>query len=215
MPSKWLVGSLLSVRFNHKPGYKPCDLLWIQFLSLVEITAFRLERIFQPMRALQFITGHVVYAHLIIKSYGWKRPSNPRTLFMHFNHFGLANNLIHSFCTEYADTSMLLFCSVKWLDTTMARDTQHSSGTKSGQGRLITWNVFYCYWAREGRTQIMFTDQAASQQDSSNYRIIASSNTSHLEAHPGIYRLLMKGILDAYILWPVDKQVNFLINNMR
>ena len=30
-------------------------------LLLVEITAFRLERIFQPMRALEFITGHVVY----------------------------------------------------------------------------------------------------------------------------------------------------------
>ena len=45
--------SLLSVRFNFKLGYKPCD--------LVEIAAFRLERIFQPMRALEFITGHVAY----------------------------------------------------------------------------------------------------------------------------------------------------------
>ena len=34
---------LLSVKFKYKPGYKPCDLLKIQFLSLVEITAFRLE----------------------------------------------------------------------------------------------------------------------------------------------------------------------------
>ena len=41
----------LSVRFNYKPG----DLL------IVEITAFRLERIFQPMRAFEFITGHMVY----------------------------------------------------------------------------------------------------------------------------------------------------------
>ena len=30
-------------------------------LSLIEITAFRLERIFQPMTALEFITGHVVH----------------------------------------------------------------------------------------------------------------------------------------------------------
>ena len=29
--------------------------------ALVEITAFGLERIFQPMRALQFIAGHMVY----------------------------------------------------------------------------------------------------------------------------------------------------------
>ena len=30
-------------------------------LSLAEIAAFRLERIFQPMTALEFITGRVVY----------------------------------------------------------------------------------------------------------------------------------------------------------
>ena len=29
---------------------------------------------------------------------------------------------------------------------------------------------------------------------------ISSSNTSRLEDHPGIYRLLMKGIFDAYVL---------------
>ena len=28
------------------------------------------------------------------------------------------------------------------------------------------------------------------------YRVVASSNTSRLEAHPGIFRLLMKGIFD-------------------
>ena len=39
------------------------------------------------------------------------------------------------------------------------------------------------------------------------YRIIASSNTSHLEAHPGIFTLLLKGIFDAYLLWPFDKNV--------
>ena len=39
--------------------FKPCDLLWIWFLSFVEITSFRLERIFQPMIGLEFITGHM------------------------------------------------------------------------------------------------------------------------------------------------------------
>ena len=38
-------------------------------------------------------------------------------------------------------------------------------------------------------------------------RIIAISNKSHLEAHSGIYRLLMKGILDAYVLRPFDKKL--------
>ena len=33
--------------------------------------------------------------------------------------------------------------------------------------------------------------------------------TSPLEAHAGIFRLLMKGILDAYILWPFDKKFIF------
>ena len=32
------------------------------------------------------------------------------------------------------------------------------------------------------------------------YRVVASSNTSRLEAHPGIFRLLMKRIFDAYVL---------------
>ena len=27
---------------------------------------------------------------------------------------------------------------------------------------------------------------------------------SCLESHPGFYRLLMKGIFDAYVLWPFD-----------
>ena len=37
---------------------------------------------------------------------------------------------------------------------------------------------------------------------SSNYRKVASSNTSRLEAHAGFFRLLMKGIFDPYVLWP-------------
>ena len=32
------------------------------------------------------------------------------------------------------------------------------------------------------------------------YRIVASSNTSRLEAHAGIYKLLMKGSFDAHVL---------------
>ena len=32
------------------------------------------------------------------------------------------------------------------------------------------------------------------------YSKVASSNTSHLEAHAGFFRLLMKGIFDPYVL---------------
>ena len=33
-----------------------------------------------------------------------------------------------------------------------------------------------------------------------HYRKVASSNTSCLEAHTGLFRLLMKGIFDPYVL---------------
>ena len=41
---------------KYKPSYKSDDLVIIRVVSLVEITAFRLESNFPPMRALEFIT---------------------------------------------------------------------------------------------------------------------------------------------------------------
>ena len=45
--------------------------------------------------------------------------------------------------------------------------------------------------------------------DQPKYRKVASSNTSRLEAHAGFFRLLMKGIFDAYVLWPFGKKLIF------
>ena len=42
--------------------------------------------------------------------------------------------------------------------------------------------------------------RVALQQYLIRYREIASSNTSHLGAHAGFFRLLMKGIFDPYVL---------------
>ena len=39
------------------------------------------------------------------------------------------------------------------------------------------------------------------------YRKVASSNTFRLEAHAGIFRLLMKVIFDPYVLCPFDKKL--------
>ena len=39
--------------------------------------------------------------------------------------------------------------------------------------------------------------------------VVASSNTSHLAPHPGFYRLLMKGIFDAYVLWHLGEKFIF------
>ena len=33
--------------------------------------------------------------------------------------------------------------------------------------------------------------------------------TTPADQHPGFYRLLMKGIFDAYVLWPFDKKLIF------
>ena len=41
-----------------------------------------------------------------------------------------------------------------------------------------------------------------------DYRKVKSSNTSRFEAYSGFFRLLMKGIIDLYVLWPFDKKLN-------
>ena len=43
------------------------------------------------------------------------------------------------------------------------------------------------------------------------YRIVASSIPSRIEAHADLFRLLMKGIFDPYVLWPFDKKSIFLL----
>ena len=45
------------------------------------------------------------------------------------------------------------------------------------------------------------------RRPSLEYRKVASSNTSCLEAHAGFFRSLMKGIFDPYTLWPFDKKL--------
>ena len=50
-------------------------------------------------------------------------------------------------------------------------------------------------------------------QVTNTYHKVASSNTSCLEAHAGIYTLLMKGIFDAYVMWPFDKKIRIRITN--
>ena len=44
----------------------------------------------------------------------------------------------------------------------------------------------------------------------------ASSDTSRFEAHAGLFRLSIKGIFDAYVLWPFDKNFIFeLVTRIR
>ena len=48
------------------------------------------------------------------------------------------------------------------------------------------------------------------------YRIVASTSPSRIEAHAGLFRLLMKGIFDPYVLWPFDKKLIFkLVTRVR
>ena len=48
---------------------------------------------------------------------------------------------------------------------------------------------------------------AVTSQVPGTYRKVASSNTSHLEAHAGSFRSLMKSIFDPYVLCPFDKKL--------
>ena len=41
------------------------------------------------------------------------------------------------------------------------------------------------------------------------YRIVASTSPSRFEAHAGLFRLSMKGIFDAYVLWTFDQKIFF------
>ena len=41
------------------------------------------------------------------------------------------------------------------------------------------------------------------------YCVVVSTSPSHLEAHAGLFRMHMKGIFDAYVLWPFDKSFVF------
>ena len=40
-----------------------------------------------------------------------------------------------------------------------------------------------------------------------DYRKVKSSNTSRFEAYSGFFRLLMKGIIDLYVMWPFDTDI--------
>ena len=52
--------------------------------------------------------------------------------------------------------------------------------------------------------------------NSTPYRRVISSNTSRLEAHAGYFRLFMKGIFDAYVLWHFSKNnVSELVMHIR
>ena len=45
-----------------------------------------------------------------------------------------------------------------------------------------------------------FFELEAISSNNLTYRKVTSSNTSHLEAHAGFFRLLMKGIFNPYVL---------------
>ena len=41
------------------------------------------------------------------------------------------------------------------------------------------------------------------------YCIVTSTSASRIEAHAGLFRTLMKGIFNPYVLWPLDKKLIF------
>ena len=70
-------------------------------------------------------------------------------------------------------------------------------------GRTGPWRsrwaiLFYCHKNQTGKHPEFFS-----------YRIVASSSPSRIEAHAGLFRLLMKEIFDPYVLWTFDKKLIF------
>ena len=61
--------------------------------------------------------------------------------------------------------------------------------------------------AQKIRQFIKSTDSNIWVWEKNIYRKITSSNTSHLEAHAGFFRLLKKGIFNPYVLWLFDKKL--------
>ena len=46
-----------------------------------------------------------------------------------------------------------------------------------------------------------------------DYRIVASTSPSRIEAHADLFRSLMKGIFDPYVLWPFAKKLqNWIVD---
>jgi len=43
--------------------------------------------------------------------------------------------------------------------------------------------------------------------EQNRYRIVASTSPSRIEAHAGLFKLLMNKIFDPYLLWPFDKKL--------
>ena len=107
----------------------------------------------------------------------------------------LGNRNFLDFCTQHP------FCSCQHLkgvgkgfsENTFLQITNES--LSSHLKSMITF-IQRCFW--------VFSSQAKE----GIYRAALSSNTSHLEAHSGFFRLLMKGSFYHYVLWPFVSSVH-------
>lgn len=76
-------------------------------------------------------------------------------------------------------------------------------------------NSPYATYASETESLIFLTWESVFQSSKwncnelHNHLKVTCSNISHLEANVGIHRLLIKGMLDAYVLWPFEKKFIF------
>ena len=76
---------------------------------------------------------------------------------------------------------------------------------KSNEGNNSN-DIFFKKWALLLWTQ----NQAISiWQVKQKYYVVMNASPSYFEAHVCLFRLLMKGIFDPYVLWPFDKKLVF------
>ena len=77
----------------------------------------------------------------------------------------------------------------------------------SSQKKIFFYNYYSCLFA----SAIIMNMHKYLERFVSlfTYRIVASTSPSRIEAHAGLFRSLMKGIFDPYVLWPFDKKLIF------
>ena len=72
---------------------------------------------------------------------------------------------------------------------------------------FLVLHVSFITYSRVPNRRAVWNKRVGGKFLQNQYRKVASSNTSRLDAYAGFFRLLMKGIFYPYVLWPFDKNL--------
>ena len=111
---------------------------------------------------------------------------------------------------ENSETEIILRRTAYTQEIIFQRDMSFSLLGDIVQHKYFLHQTTFCIWVAHMGSE-MYGDRRNCPKhfffSISIYRKIASSNMSCLEAHLGLFSLLMKGIFGAYVLIPFDKKL--------